>query len=138
MTERFHEYVYGGEFEVHTDNNPLTYILTSAKLDATGQWWVASLANYNFKIFYKSGKQNVQADALSRIEWVKQDTLVVKACLLSGAWDYNQFPNIPPELMSQTIVDNSWGITEAQWREEQANDEDIGPVVELVRKQRHM
>ena len=37
ITERFHEYVYGGEFQVHTDNNPSTYILTSAKLDATRQ-----------------------------------------------------------------------------------------------------
>ena len=51
------------------DNNQLTYILTTAKLDATGQRWVASLANYNFKIFYRSGKLNVEADALSRIPW---------------------------------------------------------------------
>ena len=49
VTEIFHEYLYGGHFEVYTDNNPLTYILTTAKLDATGQRWVASLANYNFK-----------------------------------------------------------------------------------------
>ena len=25
ITERFHEYLYGGHFEVYTDNNPLTY-----------------------------------------------------------------------------------------------------------------
>ena len=56
ITERFHEYLYGGHFEVYTDNNPLTYILTTAKLDATRQKWVTSLANYSFKIFYKSGK----------------------------------------------------------------------------------
>ena len=62
---RFHEYLYGGHLEVYTDNNLLTYILTTAKLDATGQRWVASLANYNFKIFYRSGKLNVQVDALS-------------------------------------------------------------------------
>ena len=69
IMERFHEYLYGGHFEVYTDNNPLTYILTTAKLDATGQRWVASLANYNFKIFYKSGKLNGEADALSCIPW---------------------------------------------------------------------
>ena len=69
VTERFHEYLYGGHFEVYTDNNPLTYILTTARLDATRQRWVASLANYNFKIFYRSGKLNVEADALSRIPW---------------------------------------------------------------------
>ena len=56
VTERFHEYLYGGHFEVYTDNNPLTYILTNAKLDATRQRWVAILANYNFKIFYRGGK----------------------------------------------------------------------------------
>ena len=37
ICERFHEYLYGGEFEVHTDNNPLTYVLMTARLDATGQ-----------------------------------------------------------------------------------------------------
>ena len=63
----FLEYLYGGQFDVNTDNNPLTYILTPAKLDATSQRWVASLANYDFRIFYKSGKTNIEADALSHI-----------------------------------------------------------------------
>ena len=43
VTSRFHEYLYGGTFDVYTDNNTLTYILTSAKLDAIGQRWIASL-----------------------------------------------------------------------------------------------
>ena len=37
ITDRFHEYLYGGTFDFYSDNNPLTYILTSAKLDAVGQ-----------------------------------------------------------------------------------------------------
>ena len=37
VTDQFHEYLYGGTFDVYTDNNLLTYILTSAKLDAIGQ-----------------------------------------------------------------------------------------------------
>ena len=82
ICEKFYEYLYGGEFEVHMDNNPLTYVLKTAKLDTTGQRWVASLANYNFKIFYQSGKQNVEADALSRIQC--EDPLVVKAVLQRG------------------------------------------------------
>ena len=36
VTDRFHKYLYGEQFDVYTDNNPLTYILTSARLDATG------------------------------------------------------------------------------------------------------
>ena len=31
--EKFHEYLYSGHFEVYADNNPLTYILITAKLD---------------------------------------------------------------------------------------------------------
>ena len=52
ICECFHEYLYGRNFEVYTDNNLLTLILTSAELDATGQRWVASLANYDFTIHY--------------------------------------------------------------------------------------
>ena len=48
VCEKFQEYLYGFKsFEVYTDNNPLTYVLTSAKLDARGQRWLAKLANYN-------------------------------------------------------------------------------------------
>ena len=50
-------------------NDPLTYIHTTAKLDATGQRWVANLANYNFSIRYKIGKTYVDADALYRHPW---------------------------------------------------------------------
>ena len=68
ITDKFHEYLYGAEFQVFTDNNPLTYILTTAKLDATGHRWVAALSNYTFSIIYKPGKNNKDADALSRIK----------------------------------------------------------------------
>ena len=54
---------------IGSSSNPsgTTYILTSAKLDATGQRWVSSLANYDFRIFYRTGKTNVEADTLSQI-----------------------------------------------------------------------
>ena len=66
VTEKFTDYLYGAQFKVLTDNNPLTYVLTSAKLDAHGQRWLASLANYNFDIHYRPGKNNADADGLSR------------------------------------------------------------------------
>ena len=69
ITDKFHEYLYGAEFQVFTDNNPLTYILTTAKLDATGHRGVAALSNYTFSISYKPGRNNTDADALSRIQW---------------------------------------------------------------------
>ena len=52
VVEKFYEYLYGSTFDVYTENNPLTYILTTAKLDAASHHWVASLANYNFQLHY--------------------------------------------------------------------------------------
>ena len=68
VVEKFHEYLYWSTFDVHT-NNPLTYVLTTAKLDAVSHCWVASLANYNFRLPYRAGKANIDADALSRVSW---------------------------------------------------------------------
>ena len=69
VSEKFKDYLYGGKFEVFTDNNPLTYILTSAKLDATTQRWIADLASFHFSLSYKSSKSNTEVDALSGIKW---------------------------------------------------------------------
>ena len=52
ITDKFHEYLYGSEFQVYTDSNPLTYVLTMTKLDATGHRLVAALSNYTFSIIY--------------------------------------------------------------------------------------
>ena len=69
MVEKFHEHLYGSTFDVYTNNNLLTYVLTTAKLDAASHCWVASLANYNFRLHYWAGKTNIDADVLSRVSW---------------------------------------------------------------------
>ena len=102
-------------FEVYTDNNPYTYILTTAKLDATGQRQVAGLANYNFKIFYRSGKFNVEADALSWIPWENTQMdhmgpLIVKTMLQSKLVTNVNIPEVYPQLkvvQKSSVVDSS-------------------------------
>ncbi len=66
VTEKFADYLTGTHFVVLTDNNPLTHILTSAKLDATGQRWASALGQFNFDIIYRPGVKNADADGLSR------------------------------------------------------------------------
>ena len=135
VCERFHEYLYGGKFQVYTDNNPLMYILTTAQLDATGQWWVASLANYNFTIHYRSGKQNAEADALSRIKWRHEDDVQVKVILARGSnADTTVHIGIDSNRVhcSNVQIDTRSKMGQEDWMIEQEMDEDIGPVVELV------
>ena len=136
VTERFHEYLYSGEFEVYTDNNPLTYILTTAKLDVTGQRWVASLANYNFKIFYKSGKLNVKAGALSRMPWESTqvdhlEPLIVHTMLQSKL----QAEMRIPEEYSQLNVIQKEMLVNSTPKLTQHEDLDIGPAIQLLKKQ---
>ena len=74
VTENFRDYLYTNQFNVCTDNNPLTYVLTSAKLDATGHRGLAALSNFNFKLIYRSGKSNGDADGLSRRPYAQETT----------------------------------------------------------------
>ena len=72
VTEQFHEYLSPyrknrNESVVGTDNNPLTYIFSSANLDAAGQWWVAHLTSYNFSLECQKGKDNTVANFLSQM-----------------------------------------------------------------------
>ena len=136
ITDRFHEYLYGGQFDVYTDNNPLTYILTSAKLDATGQRWVASLANYDFCIFYKSGKTNIEADALGcipRPEHIILDAPTVKALIKGVSYmDLSEYNYHPMDIVcksTQVVVHKK---SRDDWKTEQ-DDPIIGPVIEAIK-----
>ena len=130
ITDRFHEYLYGGTFDIFTDN-PLTYILTSAKLDAVGQWWVTSLGPYNFSLHYNPGHQNTVVDSLLRIPWENAvfyneiNYNVVKAVIHKG--EVNSSSNIEPELifddhkiyMKQLVSNLAGKMTKNQWKQEQ-------------------
>ena len=133
--------MYGGTFEVFTENNPLAYVLTTAKLDATGQRWVATLANYNFKIFYKAGKLNLDADALSRIPWemtetahTPLDTILAKSLLITPALTV-KLPFLPNAVIQskELVMQNDLELTKKQWRQEQNLDYSIKSIVDLLR-----
>ena len=65
VMEHFKEYLLYQPFLVRTDNNPLTYIMTTPNLDATGHQWVGALAKFNFWWEYQKGQDNTVADMLS-------------------------------------------------------------------------
>lgn len=66
VTEKFKDYLWGSEFTVFTDNNPLVH-LNTARLGAVEQRWMAQLSNYSFQIKYHPGATNQNADLLSRL-----------------------------------------------------------------------
>lgn len=67
VCEKFRDYLfYAPYFTIYTDNNPLTYVMSTAKLNAVGFRWVGELSDFRFDIRYRPGKVNVDADTLSR------------------------------------------------------------------------
>ena len=91
ITEKFRDHLYyAKEFTVFSDNNPLSYVMDSAKLNATGMKCVAELADHNFKVKYRPGKISQDCDYLSRhpiaethtneVDLEKVSTLFVNSC----------------------------------------------------------
>ena len=108
ICDRWRDYLIGGEkFEVITDNNPLTYVLTTARLNATGLRWVSDLANFHFSIRYRQGKIHVDADYLSR-------------------HPIDEFADLNREC-DQVVTDNDVGLifSEASKRESSVNSVEI-------------
>ena len=83
IMEHFREYLAYTLFMVKTDNNPLTYVLTTPNLDAMGHRWVGALASFEFELEYQKGSKNRVADALSRIP-IQHDHRTMKS-LMEGA-----------------------------------------------------
>lgn len=66
LCEKFKDYLWGAKVTVITDNNPLVHLKT-ARLGAVEQRLVAQLANFDYHIHYRSGRDHTNADVVSRL-----------------------------------------------------------------------
>ena len=64
--EFFKPYLYGRKFTVMTDHKPLAWLRDHAKPSCRLARWLIKVREFDFKIEFISGVQNVVADALSR------------------------------------------------------------------------
>ena len=108
------------------------------------------LGPYNFSLHYNPGCQNTVADSLSRIPWENVtfyneiDYNVVKAVVHKG--EINSNSNIEPELifddekiyMKQLVSNLAGKMTKMQWKQEQLEDPEIGPVLKLLMEKKHL
>ena len=151
VSEKFHDYLYGSTFEVITDNNPLTYVLTTAKLDATGQRWVASLCDYNFVIKYRCGKKNADADGLSRRQEDPSQNIIfpetLKALSHSMSIRVEKCPLMESLVVSDSPSQNlsdahevpdhllqAHGLTYKDWRKAQLDDSSLRCIIPLIQE----
>ena len=107
IMEHFKEYLLYQPFLVKTNNNPLTYIMSTPNLDATGHHWVSALAKYDFWLEYQKGRDNAAADALSLVTTHLQPE-AVQAVLDGAAMGASQ----RVEKESPAIIENNQCLEE--------------------------
>ena len=69
--KRFHAYLWGAKFEIHTDHKPLKSLFQSEIRSTKLNRWSIQIQEYQAPIFYHPGRLNVRADLLSRIAAVE-------------------------------------------------------------------
>ena len=156
VTEKFRGYLLGSKCEVMTDNNPLSHLQT-AKLGAIEQRWAAELALFDLEIKYRPGKQNTNADALSRFPIdlpvgegeTETDCCVVTARIaplaihqatpvpaqlgVTGSLDPTTSP--PSQHQTQTGENFSSLVATGKIKDAQWEDQDLGTIIRHLRSQ---
>ncbi|KAL6483870.1 hypothetical protein MHYP_G00087420 [Metynnis hypsauchen] len=150
VTEKFRDYLYyAPTFTAFSDNNPLTYVLSSAKLNATGCRWVAELADFHFTIRYRPGKENVDADSLSRmptdIETVMKEcteelqsesvSATVQAVEAQQCSEMSWAMALPTQCVEEEKIGTSpiKPLSKTEIQQAQAVDTDIGTIIDYIR-----
>ena len=69
---KFHNFLFGRQFTIFTDHKPLKHLFGEDKpippmASARLQRWALKLSAYQYKIAHKPGKDNANADVLSRL-----------------------------------------------------------------------
>ena len=67
-TKHFRPYLFGQKFVIETDHNPLVWLYKIKEPNTRLARWKIKLDEFDFEIVYKKGKENLVADALSRVE----------------------------------------------------------------------
>lgn len=99
VCEKFRDYLfYAPHFTVYTDNNPLTYVMSTAKLNTAGHRWVGELADFRFSIKYRPGKVNVDVDTLSRLpldmdSYVEECSEELNGDAIHAVWEGSEAAN---------------------------------------------
>ncbi|XP_042856047.1 uncharacterized protein LOC122242739 [Penaeus japonicus] len=92
---KFKTYLYGKEFVLETDQQPLVYLRNMKNSNGKLMRWALALQGYSFMIHYIKGKENVGADILSRCIQYASPGIVPP---------YNRSRNIPPVRVSTVTL----------------------------------
>ena len=65
--EHFRQFLYGQQFDIITDHEPLKHLVKTPRIAPKLARWVARIQLFDYKIRYRRGEDNGGADGLSRL-----------------------------------------------------------------------
>lgn len=68
VVQKWRHFLLPGHFIIKTDQRSLKYLLEQRLNTPIQQKWLPKLLEFDYEIQYKQGKENIAADALSRVE----------------------------------------------------------------------
>ena len=93
--DKYHVYLIDKPFTIYTDHKALKYLIDSKFKGESGKMarWAQQLMPYQYTVVYKQGKQNLSADALSRVPYTID---VPQVCQL-GISDLMELDSMPDQ-----------------------------------------
>ena len=146
-------YLQGEHFEVNSDHSSLRWLLSIKDPSGRLMRWRLRLSEFDFEVKYRKGKQNMQADALSRLATLGQTTADIDddiPCFTcetlrphqlcqrhDDADDWDESKDLL--LVMEAEMDNSQGpdlvaITPEELLREQSSDEFCRSILSRLRK----
>ena len=145
---KLHFYLHNAQFVVKTDHKPLQYLLTAKHKNRRIEMWAMTIQNYNCKIEYLRGKDNLTADLLSRYvspldsseseveeEVDMRDGAIEVAVLNSNSFQPSDYVQVNPNLIDAN--ENQLPVTSFEdfdIREEQSKDEALVSIKHCLQK----
>ena len=73
FTKRWKHFLLGSKFTLVTDHAALKYIMTATDTSHKWQRWALKIRGYDFEVKHRAGKENTNADGLSRLQYHTTD-----------------------------------------------------------------
>lgn len=119
--KRLRNYLYGDkDLRIFTDHQPLTASVSDKNTNAKLKRWKAFIEEHNAKVFYKPGKENLIADALSRQPINALDNISSSATIHSKESSTYTIPRTETPLncyQNQIVIEESDEKSSRIWQE---------------------
>ena len=134
--KKFHHFLFGMKFTIFTDHKPLLGLFGENKAipersAARIARWALMLSAYDYKLLYRQGVLNGNADALSRLPLPVQDAEVSQQIMGVHMMELVSSPVTEEEVSRETISDPVLSIVMKYvaegWRNESSKEEDLKP-----------